>query len=271
MDVLPLSSIQVGSRARKDMGDLQGLADSIKRHGLLHPVVVKSDNTLVAGHRRIEAIRLLGLDVIPVTVIDVTDLLSAERDENAERKDFTPTEAVAIGLMIEEVEFPKAQERKSRLISEARRNNEIGSEVIPSQNPRTYQVAAKAVGMGGSQYRQAKAVVIAAETDPENFGDLPEQMDTTGNVSGAHREMKSRQSQKAGNGKTARHAMFKKMHYPKPNREMQRAVFMLDGLCTVLELVKPDQLDQSKTAEWAEAFKKSASVLNRTARRIVNV
>lgn len=99
---LPISAIAIGERVRKDMGDIDGLAESIGRHGLLHPVVVDKDNTLVAGHRRIEAVKRLGWQEIPVTKLDVEDLLNAERDENTERKDFTPSEAVAIGRLIEE-------------------------------------------------------------------------------------------------------------------------------------------------------------------------
>lgn len=41
-------------------------------------------------------------------------------------------------------------------------------------------------------YYRAKAVVLAAEADPETFGDLPLHMDDTGNVHGAHREMERR-------------------------------------------------------------------------------
>ena len=49
---MDISSIQIGNRVRKDMGDLQALADSIAEVGLLHPVVVNTRNELVAGERR---------------------------------------------------------------------------------------------------------------------------------------------------------------------------------------------------------------------------
>ncbi len=57
------------------------------------------------------------------------------------------------------------------------------------------RAAAAAVGMSPATYSRAKQVVQAAEQDPEHFGDLPEQMDETGNVSGAHREMKRRRAE----------------------------------------------------------------------------
>ena len=69
-DRLRIDEIIVGDRVRKDMGDLKSLADSMQRHGLLHPVVVKTDRTLIAGHRRIEAARLAGWTDIAVTMIE---------------------------------------------------------------------------------------------------------------------------------------------------------------------------------------------------------
>jgi ParB family chromosome partitioning protein len=44
---LRIDEILIGDRVRKDMGDIESLAESMKRHGLLHPVVVKTDGTLV--------------------------------------------------------------------------------------------------------------------------------------------------------------------------------------------------------------------------------
>lgn len=260
-----IDAIRIGDRVRKDLGDIASLAESIKRHGLLHPIVIKTDSTLVAGHRRLEAVKSLGWDEIMVTVIDVADLLSAERDENTERKDFTPTEAVAIGRLIEDQHRDKidAQYHVQRVASGKAR---IGDRSMLNQiQPlgAAAEIASKAVGLGTSKYRQAREVVTAAEADPEKFGDLPEKMDETGNVHGTHQEMKRRQ----GNGK-ARHPVHHKTHYPKPNREMERATHMLDGICTCLDAIQPEQLDAAKIAAWAESLKKSASTINRVARSL---
>lgn len=200
-----LDSIVIGERVRKEMGDVQSLAASIKRHGLLHPIVVKKDKTLVAGHRRLEAARRLGWQEIAVTVIDVEDLLTAERDENTERKDFTPTEAVAIGRLIEE------QHKAKILIQEASRKSQRGAErftklkELSGVDPlgQTRDAAARAVGLSTASYARARRVVAAAEADPENFGDLPTHMDDTGNITGAHREMERR------NGKSKKVSLSK--------------------------------------------------------------
>ena len=80
-----IADIQIGERHRKDMGDIEGLARSIDEIGLLHPVVVRPDGTLVAGERRIKACLLLGWQDIPVTVIDLDAIIRAV-EEGAEGK-----------------------------------------------------------------------------------------------------------------------------------------------------------------------------------------
>jgi ParB family chromosome partitioning protein len=93
------------------MGDIEGLARSIDEIGLLHPVVVRPDGTLVAGERRIKACLLLGWQDIPVTVVDLDAIIRGECDENQKRKDWTPTEAVAIAKELEPLEREAAKQR----------------------------------------------------------------------------------------------------------------------------------------------------------------
>ena len=49
-----ISSIKVGVRHRKDLGDITSLKASIADIGLLHPIVVRPDMELIAGERRLE-------------------------------------------------------------------------------------------------------------------------------------------------------------------------------------------------------------------------
>jgi ParB-like nuclease domain len=64
MTVLPLDAIKIGKRRRADLGDIKQLAHNIAEIGLLHPIVVTSDKTLVAGTRRIMAFKALGRMII---------------------------------------------------------------------------------------------------------------------------------------------------------------------------------------------------------------
>jgi len=60
---IEISKIKIGKRIRQDMGDINGLAESIKVYGLLSPILVRRINEnhykLLAGHRRLEATKLL--------------------------------------------------------------------------------------------------------------------------------------------------------------------------------------------------------------------
>jgi ParB family chromosome partitioning protein len=64
-----ISSIKVGKRYRRDMGDIAWLASSITDLGLLNPITVDEERRLLAGHRRLLACKQLGWKEIPVTVV----------------------------------------------------------------------------------------------------------------------------------------------------------------------------------------------------------
>jgi ParB family chromosome partitioning protein len=88
-----ISSVTVPEhRQRQDLGDINELADSITRLGLIHPIVVNRDNVLVAGFRRFSACRSLGWTHIDNTYTDELDPLILhliELEENVKRKDLT--------------------------------------------------------------------------------------------------------------------------------------------------------------------------------------
>ncbi len=73
IDRMKIAEIKIGKRHRKDLGDLQSLADSIQEIGLLHPIVVTEDGELIAGERRLEACKLLGWEEIPVSIIKLEE------------------------------------------------------------------------------------------------------------------------------------------------------------------------------------------------------
>lgn len=84
-------SIIVGTdRVRADFGDLNELAASIRDEGLLQPPVVNQDGVLIAGERRLRAMRdVLGWTEIPVIFFETLDeahLARLESEENVKRK-----------------------------------------------------------------------------------------------------------------------------------------------------------------------------------------
>ena len=95
-------------RQNFDEDALQELADSIKLHGIIQPLIVqKKDDfyTIIAGERRWRAARLAGLTEIPVIIKDYTPMESMEIAliENLQREDLNPIEeAIAFQKLIDE-------------------------------------------------------------------------------------------------------------------------------------------------------------------------
>src|SRR5262245_62139867 len=90
--LVPLADISVrrDDRQRRELTDIDVLADSIRRLGLIHPIVVTRDLEVVAGERRTVACRQLGWFNIPVQYVDELDpatLQAIELEENIKRKD----------------------------------------------------------------------------------------------------------------------------------------------------------------------------------------
>lgn len=90
-----------------DESELQDLASSIRQHGIVQPVVVRTiaDNRyeIIAGERRWRAAQLAGLVDIPVIIRDVDDRTALEIAivENVQRSDLNPLEeAMGYELLI---------------------------------------------------------------------------------------------------------------------------------------------------------------------------
>ena len=88
-------------RRRFDEEQLSTLADSIARHGIVTPLTVRKlgDDRykLIAGERRYRAARMVGLEELPVIVLDADELAAAEIAlvENLQRADLNPIEEAA--------------------------------------------------------------------------------------------------------------------------------------------------------------------------------
>lgn len=186
--VLPISTIKVGRRFRRDLGDIDALARNIEEAGLLHPVVIDQRNRLVAGRRRLEALRLLGRDEIPVHVVPLGDIARGEFAENVIRKNFTPSEMVAIAEALEPREKEAAKERRKKHGGTApgRKANTGGK--LPAVNARARDNLARAAGVCRRTLEKAQAVVEAAREEP-GFAHLVAEMDRTGRVHGAYRKL----------------------------------------------------------------------------------
>jgi ParB family transcriptional regulator, chromosome partitioning protein len=115
-------------RLQMDENELQGLADSIREHGVLQPLIVshepQSDRyILIAGERRLRAAQLAGLNSVPVIIRQASDQQRLELAliENVQRADLSPLETAEayhhlideFGLTHEEVSLRVGKSRES--------------------------------------------------------------------------------------------------------------------------------------------------------------
>jgi N6-adenosine-specific RNA methylase IME4 len=171
--------------------------------GLLHPIVADSRYRLNAGERRLASAKHLGWTTIPVTVArnldDIVEARKAERDEDVERKDLTPEEAVAMADSLLPFEKQAADVRRrdgnSRGgSSSAKPKRKTVTEKLSTtvDGKRAKAKATEAAGMSRPTYEKAKAVMEAAKAEPDQFRPLVDEMNRTGRVAGVHRKLKTK-------------------------------------------------------------------------------
>lgn len=116
---IPIKDIRSNPHQPREYFDeesLRELADSIKDHGIIEPIIVKKSikgYDLVAGERRTKAANIAGLETIPAIIRDFTDqqMMEIALIENIQREDLSPIEEAqayknyidATGLTQEEV------------------------------------------------------------------------------------------------------------------------------------------------------------------------
>jgi len=154
---LPIDRVKVGNRFRRDLGDIGPLAASIREIGLLHPVVVAGDGTLIAGWRRLRACEMLGLSEVPVNVVPLKDIIRGQIDENQVRKDFTVSEMVEIKWYL-----------KPQLEGRAGRPAKNGAESAQFPKGRTREIIADYLGVSHFTLTRADAIVAT----PEGIGTI---------------------------------------------------------------------------------------------------
>lgn len=146
---------------------MDSLIASIDEIGLLQPIVVDTSGGLLAGRRRLVAVKSLDWSSVPCYVAkgldDALGRLFAERDENTCRKDFAITEAVSLGLALEKLEKPKAKKRRKETQG---RPLKTGGNLPPVDSKgKTRDKVAPAVGMSPRTYEKAKAVVESGDAE----------------------------------------------------------------------------------------------------------
>lgn len=117
---LDINKIIINKRVRKNSGDLSQLADSMKKYGQIHPVIVNKKMELISGYRRIQCARQLNWKTVFAIVVDASsesDKLTLELEENLRRKDFSEEEKLEAFKKLAQLNRPCFLKRLFKTIS----------------------------------------------------------------------------------------------------------------------------------------------------------
>lgn len=149
-----VGSIHVGNRHRKDLGDIDALATSIERDGLLQPITVTPEGVLVCGARRLAAIKQLAWTEVRVWVRSgiSTQLgyMLAEQNDNMLHKPLSQLEAAELYREMKVILAEDAAQRKAA-------TQFVGDENRGVSGPA--ESAAPSTGPRGDARRQAAEMI----------------------------------------------------------------------------------------------------------------
>ncbi|PZH60901.1 hypothetical protein C7Q89_10970 [Staphylococcus aureus] len=193
--LIDINKVTVGKRIRKDYGDITSLADDIEDRGLINPPVVTPDYELIAGERRLKAMKKLDYRQLEVRIMSVEDYehqLKIEISENEERKAFTYSERMDYAKQLERIEAKKAKDRKT---SKLKQNKDTVTDQGPERKGETRDIVGKASGFGsGRTYARAK--YIYENADEETIKEVDEGKKS---IRKAHDELRAKEKQNEAN------------------------------------------------------------------------
>ncbi len=130
----------------------------IEENGILEPIVITTDNTIISGHRRNQCAKMLGLKEVPVIIRqDLTDPLEIEKTlilSNKQREKTTELKAREY-QRLKEIEAEQAKVRQKTLNNK----DEALRENVPQARGKSSDLAAKEVGLSGKTAEKASKVV----------------------------------------------------------------------------------------------------------------
>lgn len=140
--------VERSERQRRELCNIDELAESIQRIGLINPLVITQDSVLVAGERRLTAIRQLGWTHVPVQFVeDLSDyeLQTIELEENIKRENLPWQDEVA------------ALERfhKLKVANEPNWSQEMTADAVGLSRPEVSKKLQVAVHMGNEVVAKA--------------------------------------------------------------------------------------------------------------------
>ena len=153
--------------------DIEDLLESIERKGVLEPLVIKPDGTILSGHRRFRAARQLvregriQSDVVPCRVVNVGDETEEKgliiQFNRQRKKTFSQTMKEARALEAIERERARARQQSGLLLGEQRKLPSASGDASGPGRGKTAEAVAREIGASRATYERERKVWDAAE------------------------------------------------------------------------------------------------------------
>lgn len=212
-------------RSDFDEERLNELAENIRQHGVLQPILVRPFGEdrymIVAGERRWRAARKAGLSEIPALIRELTELEAAQIAliENIQREDLNPIEEAKAYRRLSD-EFGMKQEDIARIVGKSRaavsnsmRLLNLIPEVQEAVSSKQISAGHAKVLCGVENAEQQKILMLQAQNDNMSVRDFTQHVEKV--LSGGYkREAEERNSRKASGGR------IKKVVFGDPDEKM---------------------------------------------------
>lgn len=258
-----------------DVKDFAERVLSIAGSGIGRPFLVTTDLVVLHRHEDAAACRMLNLPAVPVEILDMDEMLASGSSVT-----FLPSEAVAVGRLLEESLRPLAEVRQR----EGRARGAAHRSVPPEERPTSVasrasvrELTAAALGMSSSSYARVRDVVLAAEAEPERFGDLVVELDRSNNVSGTHAELRRRQNpvetedEVLAPPKKAIGSLFKISQGRDPAVVIQNTVYALLAAAETFDQLDVSPISSEIALDWVADLRTVAKSLSKFRSRLADI
>lgn len=213
------------------------LVEDVRARGVVRPILVSPDLSLISGLRRLRAAQAAGLTVIPAVRFD----------------------PMSDHPLPQEVSFTDRGIAAREIVEAFMAARRSGQGTVGEHQG--WETAQRVAGLNRFTITRIMLIVDAARKDPDRYHHLVDAINERGAVGSAISELRYLR----GNG---RNPALSRMKHVKHDEEVERSAHLLAGLCDVLEGVSIDKLDVSRTKDWADSIRRSARRLNKFTRRL---
>ncbi len=182
---LPLEALLPSPQPRRRFAGLEALAESIRTHGVLEPLLVRplgdGRYAIIAGERRYRAAKMAGLQEVPAVVLEVDEAAAQQIAliENLQREDLNPYEETLGVLALLEMRLGKGREEVVGLLHRMRdeARGKVPHNVMGSPEAQTVEETFRLLGrMGWEGFVQNRLPLLRLPGDLREAleaGDIP--------------------------------------------------------------------------------------------------